>query len=220
MQKTVARQIVFSIFHDLFGVAFGEDLHYSFAGKTDKQIFRELAELSGVPEDVQRIHLREFEERLGRELSQRCTEETIRLLPGVAELLRLAADQAGVTLGLVTGNLQIVSYAKLRAHSQDHHFPFGAFGSDHFDRNLLPPLALARARQHRPAANFAAEHTVVIGDTPRDIECARANAMKAVAVATGPFAAADLEQHAPDILFENLADAGPSFEKLLALVKE
>jgi phosphoglycolate phosphatase-like HAD superfamily hydrolase len=36
------------------------------------------------------------------------------------------------------------------------------------------------------------ERTVVIGDTPRDIACARADGVAVVAIATGPFGVEDL----------------------------
>ena len=36
------------------------------------------------------------------------------------------------------------------------------------------------------------ERTVVIGDTPRDIACARADGVRVAAVATGPFAVTEL----------------------------
>jgi phosphoglycolate phosphatase-like HAD superfamily hydrolase len=45
----------------------------------------------------------------------------------------------------------------------------GGFGSDHLDRSELPAIARARAD------GWPRERTVVIGDTPRDIACARAD---------------------------------------------
>ncbi len=59
----------------------------------------------------------------------------------------------------------------------------GGFGSDAEAREELPPLARARA------GDWPRERTVVIGDTPRDIACARADGLRVVAVTTGPFTA-------------------------------
>ncbi len=42
------------------------------------------------------------------------------------------------------------------------------------------------------ACRTRAEATIVIGDTPRDIACARADGVRCLAVTTGPFAAAQL----------------------------
>ena len=58
------------------------------------------------------------------------------------------------------------------------------FGSDAEDRAELPAPARSRAR----AGGWARERTVVIGDTPRDIACARADRVRVAAVATGPYA--------------------------------
>ena len=62
----------------------------------------------------------------------------------------------------------------------------GGFGSDHEDRTELPAIARRRAG-HYPRAK-----TVVIGDTPRDIACARADGVRCIAVATGPYGPEDL----------------------------
>jgi phosphoglycolate phosphatase-like HAD superfamily hydrolase len=50
----------------------------------------------------------------------------------------------------------------------------------------LPAIA-----RHR-AGRVAREHTIVIGDTPRDIACARADGVRCVAVTTGQYGPDDL----------------------------
>jgi phosphoglycolate phosphatase-like HAD superfamily hydrolase len=47
---------------------------------------------------------------------------------------------------------------------------------------------------------------VVIGDTPRDIRCAQVHGARAVAVATGSYSLAELQQHRPDHCFSDLGD--------------
>jgi phosphoglycolate phosphatase-like HAD superfamily hydrolase len=92
-----------------------------------------------------------------------------------------------VKLGLLTGNFEPVARLKLKRAGVGHHFPArqGAFGSDSEDRTTLPAIARRRAGvRGRP---YPREQTIVIGDTPRDIMCARADGVLAVAVATGPF---------------------------------
>jgi phosphoglycolate phosphatase-like HAD superfamily hydrolase len=66
----------------------------------------------------------------------------------------------------------------------------GAFGSDAEDRLSLP--AIARRRAGTPGRPHPREHTVVIGDTPRDIACAQADDLRCVAVASGPYQASEL----------------------------
>ena len=86
----------------------------------------------------------------------------------------------------MTGNLEAVARLKLARAGNGHRFPAGqgGFGSDHASRAELPPIA--RSRMSDPP--WPRERTVVIGDTPRDIACARADRVRVAAVATGPFA--------------------------------
>ena len=60
--------------------------------------------------------------------------------------------------------------------------------------------------QHYGQCCFEAEDVYVIGDTPRDIDCARAAGFVAVAIATGSFGKDELAAHEPDFLFEDLSD--------------
>ena len=108
-----------------------------------------------------------------------------RVLPGIVELLEALADRPDeFRLSLVTGNLQPIARRKLASAGIGDYFEprEGGFGSDHLDREQLPAIARARA------GDWPRERTVVIGDTPRDIACARADLLRVVAVATGPFA--------------------------------
>jgi phosphoglycolate phosphatase-like HAD superfamily hydrolase len=104
--------------------------------------------------------------------------------PGIAAALdALAADPAVYRQALVTGNLEPIARRKLASAGIGHHFAAGqgGFGSDAEDRSELPAVARARA------GGWARERTVVIGDTPRDIACARADGVRVIAIATGPF---------------------------------
>ena len=101
------------------------------------------------------------------------------------EVLEELRARDGVRLSLVTGNLEPVARLKLDRAGLGHHFERGqgGFGSDEEDRSLLPAIARARA------GDWPRERTIVIGDTPRDIACARADGVGVVAIATGPYPA-------------------------------
>ena len=114
-----------------------------------------------------------------------------RVLPGVVELLDDLSQSAGITVGLLTGNIAGGAAAKIRHFGLDRHFSFGAYGCDHADRNLLGPVALERAAGHA-GRSFSPAETVVIGDTPKDIACARAMGAPCLAVATGRFSVDEL----------------------------
>ena len=165
-----------------------------FSGKTDKQIFREILTAAGEAgldvDDVEGVH-GPFGDAY-RELMRECLPGAhVEALPGAVALVRrLAAD--GVPMGLLTGNIQPLAYAKVgRIGLGEAEFPFGAFGSDAEDRNALPALAVERAGRALGRDVDPAE-VVVIGDTPLDVACARAGGCQAVAVATGHYAADEL----------------------------
>ena len=163
------------------------------AGRTDLAIARSMLLAAGVAAGRDR-RPRRPRSRRARSLAyaELCPADlSPRLAPGIVELLEaLAARPDAFTLSLVTGNLEPVARLKLDRAGIGHHFPAdqGGFGSDHHRRAELPPIA--RARMSSPP--WPRERTVVIGDTPRDIACARADGVRVAAVATGPFAVTEL----------------------------
>jgi phosphoglycolate phosphatase len=88
---------------------------------------------------------------------------------------------------------------------QHHHFPFGAYGSDRADRNLLGHIALERALAVT-GKKFTPDRTLIIGDTPKDIACAHAIGARCLAVATGHFTADQLEQAGADWVLGSLRE--------------
>jgi phosphoglycolate phosphatase len=158
------------------------------AGRTDGAIIRDLLRREGVAEAAVDARAAEVWTRAIAAYETLCPPDlSARVAPGVPELLdALAARPDEFRLSLVTGNLEPVARLKLDRAGLGHHFPAGqgAFGSDHESRTELPPLARARASD----PPWPRERTVVIGDTPRDIACARADGVRVAAVSTGPFA--------------------------------
>jgi phosphoglycolate phosphatase len=176
-----------------------------FSGKTDPQILREVLELVGADaawfDDRFDECMAAYEEVMVRTL----LPEVVTDLPGAVELVERLAAQPAFHLGLLTGNIRTMAYRKVAAIGLGQHFAFGAFGCDHEDRNCLPAIAALRARQHAGRA-FAPTEVVVIGDTPRDVECAHAFGARAVAVATGNYSREELAAAGPNELLDDLAD--------------
>ncbi len=127
-----------------------------------------------------------------------------RLMPGFPELLEHVQRMPRVHLGLLTGNWSKSAEIKLAHFDLWKYFEFGAYADDESDRNKLVPHALRRA-QELYGISVAGDRVYVIGDTPRDIECARPHGAVAVAVATGEYAMAELRAHQPDHLFEDFS---------------
>jgi phosphoglycolate phosphatase-like HAD superfamily hydrolase len=157
------------------------------AGRTDAAIARDLLRGAGLADadidaraaDVAAAAVAAYEELCPPDLSAY-------VAPGVQRALdALAAEPETYRLALLTGNLEPVARRKLASAGIGHYFARGegGYGSDAEDRAALPAVA------RRRAGGWPRERTVVIGDTPRDIACARADRVRVIAVATGPFSA-------------------------------
>ena len=160
------------------------------AGRTDGAIVRDLLVAAGVDGDEADARWGEVQAAAVAAYGDLCPPDlSAKVAPGVPDLLEaLAARPDDFRLSLVTGNLEPVARLKLARAGLGEHFEpgQGGFGSDHSSRAVLPAIARDRA------GGWSRERTVVIGDTPRDIACARADGVRVVAVATGPFAVEQL----------------------------
>ena len=185
------------------------------AGRTDPEIARALLLQAGVSADQIDARSDAVRVRCGQAYARLCPDDLrATVLPGVGDLLAWLAGRPGVKLGLITGNYEAVARLKLRRAGLASHFPSGqgAFGSDSEDRTMLP--AIARRRAGWRGSPYPRERTLVIGDTPRDIACARADGVGCLAVTTGPFAAGEL--NGADAVVGGAAGLRPVLEPLLA----
>lgn len=86
----------------------------------------------------------------------------------------------------------------------------GSFGSDQFDRRKLPPVAKQRFQNELHVDSFN-ENIIIIGDTPRDIDCAKFNNFKSLGVATGSYSFDELVEAGGDLVVENFEN----YEKII-----
>lgn len=183
---------------------------YDFYGKTDPQIVVELLSAIGRnPADIRErmptlwpVYLAALKEELGRSVREGRTMA----LPGVGDLLAGLAGTCGVSLGLLTGNIAPAAEMKLAAAGIEARFEFGGYGSDSESRNEIARIAVERARALDGRSGRGEAHTVVIGDTPRDVEAARAIGARAVMVATGRHSTGDLAAAGADVVFEDFRE--------------
>jgi phosphoglycolate phosphatase len=197
-----------------FGTAGAIEVH-SFAGKTDPQIARELLQGAGLTDaDIDAGFPRLWARYLAY-LEERLPTDPVRVLPGVRRLLETLAARTDVSLALLTGNIAPGAELKLGSAGLWRHFRTGSFGSDHEERDELPSIALRRAREAWGVA-FSPEDAVVVGDTPRDVQCGRKTGMHTLGVATGHHTVSDLQTAGADHVLLDLSDTA----EVVALITE
>ena len=159
------------------------------AGRTDGEIARLMLLDLGVSarridelsDDVREACCRLYAQMCPPDLSEH-------VVSGMPDLLGWLSGREGVTLGLLTGNFEPVARLKLARAGLGKWFRSapGGFGSDSEDRAALPAIA------RRRAGHVRRPDTIVVGDTPRDIACARADDVRCLAVTTGQYGREEL----------------------------
>lgn len=196
----------------MFGPRFAWD-GVNVAGHLDPLIFAEAAAHNRLPDPV-RQHER-FRKRyiplLEEELEIR--KDRVALTPGMSNLISLLRRRAqavgDVILGLLTGNYSEAVPLKLASVGVDEAwFTITAFGDAAPTRPDLTRLAMLKyekLRGHGPDPR----RVIVIGDTPRDIDCAHAHGCVAFAVATGEYRVEQLQSAGADYVVEDFSDPAP-----------
>ncbi|HAW10514.1 MAG TPA: hydrolase [Chloroflexi bacterium] len=192
--------------------------HLPMGGKTDPQIIGEMLLAAGVARaDIDALvpvalaeaerALAGWRERMGREGH---------VHPGVRRLLDELAGRDGVRQTLLTGNLAVNAAVKVGAFGLDGFFdlPIGAYGDDHEERERLVPVALRRAGELRGEA-YLPEQVWVIGDTARDLACARAGGVRCLIVGTGHDGFGAVRDLEADAVMEDLGDTARVLKVLL-----
>ena len=184
-------------FHSAVAQVFGLELQLEgipVHGNTDVGILHAYLKAAGVAEDRWRPRIPEVLEIMSSEVERNCGGLRPELCPAVPELIeRLGA--AGKLLGVASGNIESVGWAKLRACGLRDKFSFGAFSGKLEKRDEVIAYGIEQARSLRGAGAVV----YVVGDTPADIRSAHANGIAAIAVATGIYGFAELMSHSPEM---------------------
>lgn len=175
----------------------------SMAGKTDLQILTEGLRLHGI--DSANGAFSEFFAAYADLLEKTMDAGRGHVKAGIREALDLLEKTEGFTLGLLTGNIERGARIKLEAFGLAGYFDIGAYGDDDADRNRLLPIAVEKLRNTR-ALEIDYKNCIVIGDTPRDVECSKPYGAYSIGVATGPYSYDHLEEAGADAVFCDLSD--------------
>ena len=181
------------------------------SGSLDPWIFAEAVRTHGLkaPDGAHEDFKQAFHRELLHELVG--PERRPTALPGILELLAQLREHPSVTLGLLTGNYPHTGSAKLRSVGIDPDwFDVTVWGDEGPDRAALVALAIERHGEAR------ARDVIIVGDTPHDVQCARAHGCRVLSVATGGYGIEVLKETGADVVIEDLADAAPLWQMIKA----
>ena len=173
-------------------------------GRLDHQLFNDIAGNNGITLTEQSLEQWKalYFDALREELAGK--PEDIIVLPGVRALWQAAHEAPGVAVGLLTGNFSQASHLKLDAAGIDRSgLHVEAHGEDAEDRVGLVRFAMKVTSERGIALD--PQQVTILGDTPRDIACARGAGCRCLAVATGRYSREQLAEHGPDMLFDDFA---------------
>jgi phosphoglycolate phosphatase len=192
-------------FEVLYGIPADIGSHTS-AGETDPSVAREtfVGVLGREPSDdeLDRLYAR-YLLHLADDI---VVADQYRVLPGAEATLR-ALGEAGVMLAIVSGAMEGAARTKLDPAGLNRYFLFGAYGSDSPDRAELTRIAVDKAR--RLHHDLDPSDVFVVGDTPRDLDAARAAGAVSVGVATGHYSVDELTAAGGDHVLASLEDPFP-----------
>ncbi|HZU29221.1 MAG TPA: HAD family hydrolase [Bryobacteraceae bacterium] len=181
------------------------------AGMLDPDILTAMMQGAGMSAAAIRAAMPRVIETAQRVYLRICPVLNRRVCPGVRAVLR-RLQRDGFVLGLVTGNLTRIGWRKLDRAGLREYFRFGAFGEMAVNRAGLARHAIREARREGWIGRGAA--VSLVGDHVNDIRAARANRIRAIAVATGVLDSAALAEHNPDVLLPDLRGLRPDLLEL------
>ncbi len=163
-------------------------------GSTDPIILMHALKLAGVTEAEGRASLKEAMNRICSEVEDNASELRPELCDAIPKLLA-ELKASGKLLGVASGNLERIGWAKLKAAGIDEYFSFGSFSDRNETRTEIFRWGAEEARRRlgHPAS------VCFVGDTPADVAAAKACGFPVIAVATGIFSLMDLAKEEPEM---------------------
>ncbi len=204
ISRGIGREAKRRAMQECFGQTGDLDSHI-FGGKTDWGILADLLAPHGhSASDIGR-DMPTYEATMARHMREISGAYTAEPCPHAMELVQALRGRDDTLIGLVTGNTSMTAAIKLEmAGYASDWFVVGAYGNESPNRDDLTRLARQRAGAHLGRDLNGAE-LIVIGDTPADIQAARAIDAVAVAVCTGYAERDSLIASDPDFLLADLS---------------
>jgi phosphoglycolate phosphatase len=162
-------------------------------GNTDIGILRAVLRREGLSDARIDDSLPEIIDRMCAEVQRNHEQLDPELCPSILQLVK-RLHESGKVLGVVSGNLQTIGWLKLEKAGLKPMFSFASFSGERELRVDIFRHGLKQAREI-----VGEEETIFfVGDTPSDIEAARATGTPVIALATGIYSFPDLLACGPD----------------------
>ncbi len=178
-------------------------------GKTDKLIVMDLLKTKGLNVKENDSRLKKTIEDIGPAVERAIKGIKLKQIPGVEKLIKELIKE-GDTIGLLTGNTPGKAKAKLKSCGLWKYFAIGAFG-EILDRSKLVDLAIKDAKKKK-GVSFSKKDIFLIGDTIRDIQCAKKAGVRIISVATGKESLDVLRKEKPDYIFKDFSEISKIME--------
>lgn len=170
-------------------------------GQTDVGIVREILRRSGVAPATVNAHLPQVFETMCDEVEQNREQLRPEVCPAIPQLIDYLRAR-GKLLGAASGNLEPIGWCKLQKAGLSEKLAFGSFSWPRETRAEIFEHGVMLARQKLGSS----ASVYVVGDTPSDIQAARAVGIPVIALSTGIFSFEELQACAPDICVPSAAD--------------
>ena len=198
---------------EIFGAPFPTE-KVDTSGRLDHLIFREVCAVANFPDDDE--HMGRFRAAYVRQMHARLKAEPQRMvtMPGTLALVDLLHNDPKVEVGVLTGNWEETGVAKMtQAGFDTDRLAVRSWGDAGKHRRDLVLHAMAQARVNRPS--LTASQVVILGDTPKDIDCAHHHGCRCVATATGAYTVEELS--AADLVFRDFAESETVYHAIVEL---
>jgi len=220
-KHSIAKKIFAEELEKILNLKIPEKALPDFHGMTDLQIIKNICFNIGYSYNELSKNLSSLWENLYNIFLNYSNNDNIYILPGIRELIEILNKDNDFILGLLTGNFKKNAYLKIRTVGLEEYFQLGAFGCDTEDRNLLPPIAIERANKFINKENlFNNSNTIIIGDTFRDIQCAKVNNIACISVCTGYQSYEELIKLNPEAIFNDLSNTFLIKDTIIRLINE
>jgi len=205
--------------NEVFKTVFEIDAKYdeiNVQGMIDPQILVEIGKLHGVSEEKGKALLPQAFDVMREYIAKHEHEAEYQILPGVKELFK-KLHESHIPIGLLTGNIEEAPRMKLGPSGLWNFIDFGAYGPEAKSLKRVELVGIAQ----RKASDFlkhpvGLHQLVVIGDTPKDIQCAKDGKILSIGVATGIYNINDLKNAGADMVISSIEEQ----DKILTFLED